>query len=362
MKKDTEIVSLTSNADLDVGQQTILDLFRITAAIFVLLGHSFSLYHCTIFKDQTYFPYLQNIGVVMFFLLSGFLTVYSLEKHNMNHQYSFSRFFQHKAYRIAKEYYPGLLIIAIIDAISISMNGSLYEYLQEFSVKEFIGNALMLQNMGPAGILGRFFTTFGSGRPLWTLAIEWWFYMLLGSLYFSLRNREKVSLSKMLLLGLFLLMSSAYIIAGRGGGLGFVFALGVLSYYIYKLISRKTAKFLFACSFMLYILYGLAFKEAYTVYSFIILWLIFTSSIRMGSNSVCQKRKSVLSFVSKSTFMLYLVHYSVIYFLVISNISWCYQAKFWVGIICSVLLSLVGHYVFGDLLCYKIKRNEKREQ
>lgn len=355
MIKDTEIESMTNNTALDVGQQTILDLFRITAAIFVLGGHSFSFYQCTIFKDQTYFPYLQNIGVVMFFLLSGFLTVFSLEKHNMNHQYTFSKFFRQKAYRIVKEYYPGLLMIAIIDAISISMSGSLYEYSQAYSVKQFVGNALMLQNMGPNSILGRFIIPFGSGRPLWTLAIEWWFYMLFGSLYLSLSNREKVSLPKMFLFGLILFMSGEYIITGRGGGLGFVFALGVLSYYIYRLISRKTAIFIFACSSMLYILYGVIFKEAYTVYSFIILWLVFTASIRMGSNGVRQKRNSALAFVSKSTFMLYLVHYSIIDLLVHTNLSGCYQVKFWSGIICSVLLSLVGHYVFWDVLRYKGK-------
>ncbi len=55
------------NKVLNGTQQTILDLFRIVAAMFVLVGHSFSFYQTTIFKDQTYFPYIQNIGVVVFF-------------------------------------------------------------------------------------------------------------------------------------------------------------------------------------------------------------------------------------------------------------------------------------------------------
>ena len=77
--------SRSTDYSLSEGQKTILDIFRITVALFVLFGHGFSFFQCTIFKDQSYFPYIQNIGVVLFFLISGFLTTYSLEKNNNNH-------------------------------------------------------------------------------------------------------------------------------------------------------------------------------------------------------------------------------------------------------------------------------------
>ena len=274
--------NIKGNNALNGNQQTILDLFRIIAAMSVMVGHSFSFYHVTVFKDQTYFPYIQNIGVVIFFLLSGFLTAFSIAVKNKQHQYMFSQFFKHKTVRIAKEYIPGLILIAIIDAISIFVNKEGYSYYGAFNIKQFIGNALMLHNMGPNSLLERWFIHFGSGRPLWTLSVEWWLYMLYGAICIYLSNKNRLSLTKLVIFGGIVFMVSGHLIAGRGSGLGFVFALGALSYYCYDLVRQSTAIIVFVLSCLLYVGYGFIYKEAYTVYSFIILWIVFCTAIKIG--------------------------------------------------------------------------------
>lgn len=344
-------LNIKVNIALNGTQKTTLDLIRIIAAMFVMLGHSFSYYQITVFKDQTYFPYIQNIGVVMFFLLSGFLTAFSITGKNKEHQYSFSLFFKHKAIRIAKEYIPGLALIAIIDFISILVNKDGYSYYGAFNITQFIGNALMLHNMGPNSILGRWFIPFGSGRPLWTLAVEWWLYMLYGAVYISLSNKVKLSLSKEIVFGIIVFMVCDYLITGRGNGLGFVFALGVLSYFFYELISMHTAMILFVLSCLLYIGYGIVYKEAYTVYSFIILWLVFCSAIKIGrilGTAQNLRRNSILAFVSKSTFMLYLIHYSIIDLIYTSKMNCRLCIKFFAGIIISLIISFSAFYIFGE--------------
>lgn len=72
----------------------------------VLLGHSFSYYGMTPLKDQSYFPYIQNIGVVILFELSGFFTVYSLDNKNRNHDYAFKSYIKKRACRIGRGYIP----------------------------------------------------------------------------------------------------------------------------------------------------------------------------------------------------------------------------------------------------------------
>lgn len=52
-----------------------------------------------------------------------------------------------------------------------------YGYLNFFNTRTFIGNLLMLQNFPKFDLS---ITTFGSGRPLRTLSIEWWLYMSFG--------------------------------------------------------------------------------------------------------------------------------------------------------------------------------------
>ena len=57
-----------------------IDCIKVLAAQFVLFGHSFSFFGVTFLKDQTYFPYIQNIGVILLFAISGFLFSYVLKK------------------------------------------------------------------------------------------------------------------------------------------------------------------------------------------------------------------------------------------------------------------------------------------
>ena len=124
--------------ELNGRQQTFLDLFRIFAAFSVMIGHSFSFYKLSAFRDQTYFPNIQDIGVVMLFMLSGFLSVYSLNAKNINHDYKFSNYLKHKTVRIMRELFPGLILIAIIDYVSIMINGAEYRYFDAYNIKQFI--------------------------------------------------------------------------------------------------------------------------------------------------------------------------------------------------------------------------------
>ena len=150
---------------------------------------------------------------------------------------------------------------------------------------------------------------------------------------------------------------------GRGAGLGFVFALGVLSYFVYDSLSRNAAITVFLLSVSGYVVYGAVFRNAYTVYSFIILWMIFTSAIKIGGGKAgIQTRNPVVGFVSKSTFMLYLTHYSIIDLFANLNSPWNTEIRFIVGIICSILLSFGAYFVFAecDLIGHIIEKCKKR--
>ncbi len=337
------------NNKLKGREQTTLDVFRILAAIFVMVGHGFSFFQISILKDEKSFPYIQNIGVVVFFLVSGFLTAFSLSRKNESHNYSFKEFILNKINRIYREYLPGLVLIAIIDAISIIFNKDKYAYYNAFNLKEFIGNAFMLQNMGPNGILGKYITCFGSGRPLWTLSVEWWFYMLFGVLYLYIANKEKVSFLKLVMFAIIVCMSSGYLVSGGEHSLGFVFALGVLAYYCYRLIRREIAYIILPISIALYIAYGIVYKEAYTVYSYIILWFIICSALRVfGGGQDTTKRNVILAFISKSTFMLYLIHYSIMDMICSLDVQWNTYVRFFFCILISLIVSIPAYYVFGE--------------
>lgn len=307
----------------------------------------------TILKDQTYFPYIQNIGVVLFFLLAGFLTTYSLESKNHNHDYSFKTFFKHKSVRFMKELSIGLICIAIIDFMAISFNNTdRYLYKEAFNIKTFIGNLLMLQDTTLGSMPHLKITSFGSGRPLWTLATEYWFYMIFAFWYLVIANKKSINFTNIILLSLITIIPINHFIGGRGSGLGFVFLLGVLIYYSFRFIDSKTAKILLPISLIIYIIQGSILKEAYSIVSFIILAATITFGL-VSFQNISESRNKVVAFISGSTFMLYLIHYSLIDFILNSNLKINNIIKFWLGIIISIVLSII----FYKILTSKRQKN-----
>ena len=65
-----------------------LDAIRFLAALAVAFGHALSLWG---FQDTSY-PLLQNIGVIVFFALSGFLIAYVLVSKTRQQSYGFLDF------------------------------------------------------------------------------------------------------------------------------------------------------------------------------------------------------------------------------------------------------------------------------
>ena len=54
---------MTGNKKLTNINSNIMHVIRVLAAWAVLVGHSLSYYSLSIFKDETYFPYIQNFGL-----------------------------------------------------------------------------------------------------------------------------------------------------------------------------------------------------------------------------------------------------------------------------------------------------------
>lgn len=327
------------------GQKTFLDAVRLTAAGMVLLGHGFYFMNVTAFAMGDRFPLLQDLGVVIFFLLSGFLTASSLEGRNAHGDYSFGAFFRHKLSRIMKEYVPALLLVAALDALLIRLRPGRYWYYDTYDLKTFIGNLLMLQWTTVNRLPGVRIMAFGSAKPLWTLSLEWYFYLIYARLFLAVRNRERLGFRDLALLGLLVLLVYEYLIGGRGGGLGFVFALGVLGYYLYDRIDRRAAPFVLAGSLLALCAYSCVRTEAYAVLPFLLLWMALCAGVRCFAFG--GERNRVAAFLSGSTFMLYMLHWTIFDFLIRLALPLSHWALLLLGTALSLLCAIGMYEVFG---------------
>ena len=145
------------------------------------------------------------------------------------------------------------------------------------------------------------------------------------------------------------------LISGRGGGLGFCFCLGVISYYVYGKIEQKIAVPLLCALFIIYVFVGIALRRAYCIWSFGTLCMIFCTCMKIFSKKSENQRNKVLAFVSKSTFMLYLIHYSIIDLFCTASLPVGKNERFMIGMIVSVVVAMIMYYIFGRKnILYKI--------
>lgn len=334
--------------ELTGTQELFLDVFRIIAALMVLFGHSFSFYNLTFLGNGKYFLYIQDLGVVMLFLLSGFLTAFSIDKKCLRGGgYKYSDFVKHRWIRIMKEFIPGLFIITIVDYITLRF-GICYEYIDNYNLLTFIENLLFLNGtiFNRLPILS--IEPFGTGRPLWTLAIEWWFYMIYGCYYLVIKKKAIIDLKTVALFIAVTVIPCEYLIGGRGGGLGFVFTLGILSYYWYEKLEKSTAIAMLFVSIPLLVAIGAYLKNAYTILIFFAMTMIFCSLVRITLDIKNGVRHKTIMMLSRSTFVLYLIHYSIIYLICGSNMNVSVERKFAIGIVLSMCISFGIYYIFGQ--------------
>ena len=168
----------------------IFDLIRAVAALAVLGGHA----HVIFAAQPDPAQWAQQYGVVVFFLLSGFLISRTLHRRLADPQSTFLDYAIDRWSRIYSGYLPAILLIVVIDYVATSGTAGVFqETVERYTVPLFFANLFMLQ--APAVTL-----PFGSAAPFWSVAIEFWIYMFVGLLAFT--RRDGVSLFLIVAIGL----------------------------------------------------------------------------------------------------------------------------------------------------------------
>jgi peptidoglycan/LPS O-acetylase OafA/YrhL len=134
------------------------------------------------------FYFVTGLGgeaVIVFFVISGFLVGGGAAKKFLQGRYDAKDYAIHRVSRIYTVLIPALLVGYALDSIGLAyFNQStiytshaayptlpLYEVVSHsLTIKALMGNLLMLQNW--------FVPILGSNGPLWSLALEWWYYCI----------------------------------------------------------------------------------------------------------------------------------------------------------------------------------------
>ena len=313
-----------------------LDFVRGIAAIAVTAGHlrNALLVDYSQLTQKNYllkvFYFLTGLGhqaVIIFFVLSGFFVGGSVLKKLEN--FSFNQYLTARITRLWVVLIPALFLTAIVDEIFRNyapeiLTGKLNNLSNSFpmagaysnSISTFFGNLFFLQNI--------YTPVFGINGPLWSLANEFWYYILFPLIFLAvgrLGNYEKIWLR---LLGL-IILGLIYVALPRDFIEGFlIWLMGAGVYAIAQTIQRAKRLKLLICSL------GLVFLcLIYAKLDYYILPIILSKDILMGLgfSSFClvtvtwtRPKKTLLQKIfnnislgiSEISYSLYLSHFPLI--------------------------------------------------
>jgi len=178
---------------MNTGTSDFLSASRWVAAFFVVIYHLYGISVLNqpspglLFSGVHFFCGFGHIAVIVFFVISGFLVGGGAILRLEDNGFDVIDYFVHRAARIYTVLIPALIAGFVLDRGGIALfdQSGIYHhpdffYSNEFgnnlskhlSLLVFVGNLLSLQTITVS--------TFGSNGPLWSLANEWWYYVVFG--------------------------------------------------------------------------------------------------------------------------------------------------------------------------------------
>ncbi|WP_375512369.1 acyltransferase family protein [uncultured Nostoc sp.] len=206
---------------------THLDLLRGLASLLVFIGHMRILLFIEyseiinpsfLTKRLNSFTVLGHQSVMIFFVLSGFFISTSVIRRIKQKQWSWVNYLVDRLTRLYIVLIPALLLSSFWDSLGIKIfgtgqdsfygerfhNGHLatYKILENFTFQNALGTLAFLQTI--------FVDLFGSNKAVWSLAYEFWYYILFPSiiLFFCVKSLKVRVLYALLASSILLLVGS----------------------------------------------------------------------------------------------------------------------------------------------------------
>ncbi|UFX98221.1 acyltransferase family protein [Candidatus Gromoviella agglomerans] len=291
-----------------------------------------------------------HLAVNIFFIISGFLIPFSLER------YSRMEFIKQRIFRI----YPTYIFCGTISLIFIFIASEYSGYAFPYSASDLLPRVFLLGD-----VFGYVYQNFDIVS--WTLEIEIKFYILSLLLYNSIKN---LNIKKILIY--FILMNSAFygltlidpISNPFGSDLNYyafitkynikymnIIFIGIILYFFYKKVISISLTFLISCSFLgvfaceVYYRYSDKYKlaplfESLQAISAFIIFMICLLIHMKKENKKSNKLTEIFSKISDMSYSIYLSHAVpgfVIIYIFVDNI--------FLGIISATAYSIIASYI-----------------
>lgn len=312
----------------------------------IVVAHALQLLNLYQFGDRSVLEIFSFLSIVGFFILSGYLIAWTaMSRAQRETGYKFSEFLADRFVRIYICLIPCMLFILGLSFFQKSIFGY---GLEQITWNDALATLLMVENhpilnhgllfLGWNNISWLHLGHFGNDLPLWTLAIEWWMYLVFGWVW--LKNRKKNMLLFVVVL-LILVSYPAYEIffnQRMGPGLPLFWLLGVgLVWWLERPLQNNRN---------IYGMLAIIFAIAFVTSTFFRNWqvsglaffgiMLFTLSyLNTSVNQPPKAAGNVIRYIAGYTLTLYLVHFPL--FSVLAKFEWKFPPA--VNVILFVLIA-----------------------
>lgn len=309
--KFKEMLALNNTNDTSVT----LDALRAVAAQMVCVGHGLVYFQVGDAARPPHLPWMQNVGVLLFFLMSGFLITATLVRKSSDPDYTFARYFVDRFSRIYSGLVPALAFVAVVDGLTIWLTAE-PTILRYYDLPTLLASLVLLP--GYHGISGQSYlqwSAFGSASPLWTLGIEWHIYMFVGALFFIVKRRG-LWLLVLPLMVFFGQTPIHYLMGSLSDGVGTgLFSLWLGGAGTFLLLNRFKIPPLISATAVVLGMSAYCFSvvpgNEYAMSTYPALALAFAGLIALSQRTAMVCASGPVRLVADFSFTLYLVHHSL---------------------------------------------------
>ena len=303
-----------------------LEGWRGLLSLVVCVSHSFQLLapqYLWKYSWMRIWGTLSHFSVLAFFFISGIVIFHSLKIRFNNNESSFSHYFRSRFLRIYPPLIGAIIVLFILRFLVFSFNIQSIKPYFDFSNFDLVNGLLMIKlSLGNVN------------APLWSLALEWWFYFIGYILLFGVKTKNY-------LIKIILLFSLA---------LTYSFLLNInTNLYLFLLVWLMGGGY--------YILINYFYQKKIFVYVCILLgmYLIFWENILFQQEDFNHQtlnqiisviafsglwnylpKINFLLFLSRSSYSLYIIHYPLLLFIL--GISRMLNLDLHVVLILSIIL------------------------
>lgn len=322
-----------------------LDSIRGLAALFVLTGHFLDMYvkhnHSGISFpaiESVVGPFeLGRVGVVIFFIISGFVVPYSFI--GKERKGTISTFTTKTIFRLYPAFWFSIFVALIVSLFFESGTG-----INIISIRQVLVNFTMLPKyLGVESVQGAY----------WTLHLLFVFYVLCCVLFFFKKINNNNTLTFMLLLFCVIAISFGFLRYKYGVRIPIVMPLGIASMFLGALLRKHYSEQSISTKQLVSLLfiYFVAMFVAQNLY-YLSGWPRWFSAyavgviIFLGFAYKIKPKNVFLSYIGRISYSMYLLHMLVLAF--VFNVFGMFSYEFWGGVV-SLVLTLILSALLADI-------------